>query len=390
VRRGTRRTLACLGLIAVLATGCTGSRETRTPAVAFVAGGDEVRAFLTGLPREAADDPALTPLPDLDRALPAGSVILDVVAVPEGRPALYLLYRDASDRDRLARFDLGGLDPDDAASLSSAPDADLDLTALVGANLDVLDEPLCAVAIDVASDGGWAGLLHDPARCGGSEPPAVLAVELTPDDPADRRVRPTGAGSADAAAAPTFVGTGDDERLAWLRTTGAVALWSPDAPDDPAADTAGIDRLTSDAPALGRAGTGLALADGDRLTFVPLGGGNPGPTWTLDDVTSIDALVASDGLPGVAALGIADAALLVATDLDGEPDDERVGVRSGVAPEAAVLDPYGYLLVATRLRLEAYDALTALDAAAIGPPVARTDLSLPADPVGVAWTFVAP
>ena len=387
MKRTTPRALAFLVLLVALAAGCTGSRETRTPVVAFVAGGNEVRAFLTGLPREAADDPALTPLPDLTRSLPAGSTILDVASVPEGRPALYLLYRDASG-DRLARFDLDALDPNDAASLSPVPDAEIDLSDLVGANLEILDDPLCAVAIDVAPDGAWSGLLHDPAACGGIEPPAVLAVELTPDDPSSRRVRPTGAGTNDAAAAPTFVGTGDDERLAWLRTSGEVALWSPDAPDAPARDTAGVERLTSDGPALGRAGTGLALADGDEVTFVPLGGGEPGPTWTIDGVTTIDALVAAEGLPGVAAVGVADGALLLAAGLDGEPDEERVGVRSGVSAEAAVLDPYGYLLVATPLRLEAYDALTALDDAAIGFPVARADLVLPADPVGVVWTFV--
>ena len=381
------RALAFL-VLAALAVGCTGSRETRTPVVAFVAGGDEVQAFLTGLPREALDDPALTPLPDLTRSLPAGSTILDVAAVPEGRPALYLLYRDATDGDWLARFDLDALDPDDAASVSPTPDAEIDLTDLVGTNLEILDDPLCAVAIDVAPDGAWLGLLHDPAGCGGIEPPAVLAIELTPDDPATRRVRPSGAGTNDAAAPPTFVGTGDDERLAWLRTSGEVALWSPDAPDAPASDTAGVDRLTTAVPALGRAGTGLALADGDELTLVPLGGGEPGPTWTIDGVTTIDALVAADGLPGVVAVGVADGALLLASGLDAEPDDERVGVRTGVSAEAAVLDPYGYLLVATPLRLEAYDALTALDDAAIGFPAASVDVVLPADPVGIVWTFV--
>jgi hypothetical protein len=389
VRSALHRALAFL-LLAAVAAGCTGSRETRTPVVAFVAGGDEVRAFLTGLPREAPGDPALTPLPDLTRSLPPGSTILDLAAVPEGRPALYLLYHDASNVDRLARFDLDALDPNDAASVSSTPDAEIDLTALAS-GIAILAEPLCAAAIDVASDGAWLGLLHEPgqARCGGSGSPAVLAIELLPDDPADRRVRPTSAGTNDASATPTFVGTGDDERLAWLRTSGEVALWSPDAPDAPASETAGVAGLGGDAPSLGRAGTGLALADGDELTFVPLGSAPPGPTWTIDGLTTIDALVAADGLPGVTAVGVADGALVLATGLDGEPDEERVGVRTGASAAAAVLDPYGYLLVATPLRIEAYDALTALDGAAIGVPVARADLVLPAEPVGVVWTFVS-
>jgi hypothetical protein len=389
--RSVRRLLALASLLAVLATGCTGSRETRTPVVAFVAGGDEVRAFLTGLPRETAADPVLTPLPGLARSLPAGSTILDLAAVSAGRPALYLLYRDGAvdPVDRLARFDLDALDPEDPASVSPTPDETIDLSALAS-GLAILAEPLCAVAIDVASDGAWAGLLHEPERCDEGGSPAVLAVELAPDDPADRRVRPVNAGTNDASAAPTFVGTGDDERLAWLRTSGDVALWSPDAPDAPASETAGVASLSSEAPALARAGTGLAVADGDELTFVPLGGGAPGPTWTIDGVTEIGALVAADGLPGVAAIGVAESGLVLVTELDGEPDDDLADVRSSVVARAATLDPYGYLLVASASRLEAYDALTALDDAAIGFRLASTDLILPADPVGVAWTFAAP
>lgn len=373
------------GLMLVLLGGCTGSRETRTPVVAFVAGGSDVQAFLSGLPLEAPNDPALTALPGLTRSIPG--TILDLVAVPDVRPALYLLYRD-DEGDWLARFDLDALDPADPASVSPTPDAELHLTPLA-AGLEILADPLCAVAIDVASDGGWLGLLHDPERCGASSPPAVLAVELESDDAP--RVRPTTAGTSDAAAAPTFVGSGEDERLAWLRTSGDVALWSPDEPDAGAQPLAGVDGLTSDAPALGRAGTGLAVADGDELTFVPLGAGESGPTWTIDDVTTIDVLVAADGLPGVTAVGVAGGSLALVTGLDEEPNEENVEVRTGAAGNAAVLDPYGYLFVATPAELVAYDALAALDVdAALAGPRARTDLSLPADAVGVGWTFVAP
>lgn len=374
----------------LLVTACTGSQTTRTPVVVFLAGTDTsietstLRAFEIELPYDpATGTEPIRELAGFERTL-QGSVIA-LTATRQGDPALYVLLR-IDGVDTLARFDVAGLDTDVPGSLASSPDALVDLDAIVETP-EGLDEELCARAITVTPDGSWLGLLHDPTACASSGPPAVLAIELTPDDPNRRGFGPPTLGTQDAAAAPTFVGRGDDVRLAWVRATGAVTVWSPLDVDAKPVELAVVE-LGSSAPALGRSGTGLAVAYDRDVRYVSLAGGELGPTWTVDDTGTLRDVVDADTLPGTSSIVVGSAGLAVLTDLDADPDDARIDAASVAdADTQAVLGPYGYLYVLTNAELRTFDTLSAATGGAlVSVPSATVDLNGYV-PVAASWTF---
>lgn len=398
-RPAVRWALAVATAMLVALPACTGSGTTAAPIVLFVAGDDggtaTVRAFETLLPPDPArSDEPLVERPELQRTLD-GTDVIDVAAVRDGQPALYLLLRDddgADGTERLVRFDLSSLDPDDSASMPDDPEPVLDDLDTLLVELDVLagDDPLCATGMTLTGDASWLGLLHDPRACRptSSNPPVVIALELAPAAPAQRRIGPPELGTADVAAVPTFFGSGDDARLAWIRATGVVRAWSPFVAGAGSEDLGTID-LGSSAAAIGRSSTGLAVASGTDVRFLSSSDDGAGPVWSLDDAGTVRAVVDADTLPGTATLVLGTDGLALVSDLDQDPDPDRIHTASTAPDAVAVIGPYGFAFVVSGSQLRAYDALTAtVGESGLGGAVATRDLGS-STASALDWAFTA-
>jgi hypothetical protein len=371
-------------------SACTGTREARTPVAVVVGGNDgaggRIEWIASPLPPEPGGDGGeFVPLPAFARELPG--TLVDLAVARETPVGLYALHRDG--RDLLSRFEVGALDLDDPGSLPTTP-VTIDLGRRV-ADAGVLPEPasLCAAGIVVSADGRWAGISHVPANCGdgADETSNVLLVELAPEAGEAPVVVPEAPSTDDAPGTPTFVVRDGEELLAWPLRGGDLVGLALDAPRDPRRDLGVTDAL-SDVLDASRGGLGLVAIDDGRAVSVPLGDGEPGRGWDAPAGTTFVAAVDASGLPGAVAIVRGEDELVVIPDVEAPAGEGEPGQADVPNARDAVVDPYGYVFVASDDRLAAIDVLSYL-AAPDGRPstVLSTSLEAPAEPRAVAWLF---
>lgn len=383
--------LTALTALSLLA-GCTGTQETRTPVAVVVAGNDGANAGTIDLyasplpPDPAASGAELELLPGFRRGLPGP--VVDVAVARADPTRLYVLYRDDADgSDRLRSYDASALALDDPASLPQRDDVDLagrvaDAGVLAG-------EALCATGLTVSDDGRWAGLLHDPAACGGvAGATNVLLVEVEPDVDATPIVVPDPPSTEDAPGTPAFVTLGADDAIVWAKRPGAVVGLPLDDPDGPPEDVADAGEL-SDVLDLGLGGRGVVVISEDGLSSADPSSGEASRVWDAPSGVTFAAVIDADLLPGPAAVLRGTDELVAYPDVDAE-EDEPPGEASVPGIVDAVLDPYGYGFALAADRLRAFDLLTYLaapDGTIDRVPGADVALSEPAAPVAVEWLF---
>jgi hypothetical protein len=375
---------------AALLSGCTGTREARTPLAVVVAGNDEgggrLELIASPLPPEpGADRGAFTPLPGFSRAL--SGTLVDVTVARDTPVRLYVLHRDGT--DRVSRFAAADLDLDDPTSLPSAP-VTIDLGQRV-ADAGVLPEPssLCAAGLAVSADGRWAGVVHVPANCIGESDDSsnVILVELEPDAGEAPVVVPEAPSTDDAPGTPAFVERGGRDLLAWPLRGGSLTAIALDAPNDPRLDLGEVDGL-NDVLDAGRGGRGLVVVDEERAASLDLGDGETGRGWDAPADTTFASVVDGTGLPGAVAIVLTVDGLVVIPDVDASSDDVEPGEASVSDARDAIVDPYGYAFVVSDDRLEAVDVLSYLaDPDGRLSTALRTTLEAPAEPAAVTWLF---
>lgn len=372
-----------------LLVGCTGTQETRTPVAIVVAGNDganlgTIDLYASPLPPDpAASGADLELVPGFRRGLPGALVD---VAVARADPArLYVLYRDGG--DRLRSYHASALALDDPASLPQSDD--LDLAARVADAGVLAGEALCTTGLTVSDDGRWAGLVHDPAACGGAAGATnVLLVELEPAAGDAPRVVPDPPSTEDAPGTPAFVTRGGDEAIVWAQRPGAVVGLPLDDPEGPLEDVADVGEL-SDVLDLGLGGRGVVVVSEDALRSADPTSGEASRIWDAPSGVTLAAVVDADLLPGPSAVLRGTDELVAYPDVDAEEDDPP-GEASVPGIVDAVLDPYGYGFALAPGRLRAFDLLTYLaapDGTIDRVPGADVALSEPAEPVAVAWLF---
>jgi len=388
-RPGTVVLVAALALAALL-SGCTGTREARTPLAVVVAGNDasggRLELVASPLPPEpGADRGEFTPLPGFTRTLPG--TLVDVAVARDAPVRLYALHRDGT--DRLSRFAADDLDLDDPGSLPSTP-VTVDLGQRV-ADAGVLPEPssLCSAGLDVSADGRWAGIVHVPANCGGGADDSsnVILVELVPDAGATPRVVPEAPSTDDAPGTPAFVERDGRDLLAWPLRSGSLTAIALDAPTEPRLDLGEVDGL-SDVLDVGRGGRGLVVVDDERAASLGLGDGEASRTWEAPAGTTFASVVDGTGLPGPVAIVRTVGGLVVIPDVDETDDEVEPGDTSVGNTRDAIVDPYGYAFVVSDDQLAAVDVLSYLaDPDGRLTRVLRTTLDAPAEPVAITWLF---
>lgn len=383
--------LTALTTLTLLA-GCTGTQETRTPVAVVVAGHDGgslgmIDLYASPLPPDpASGDAELELLPGFRRNLPGP--VVDVAVARADPTRLYVLYRDAADGgDRLRSYDASALALDDPASLPQS--GDVDLAGRVADAGVLAGEALCATGLTVSDDGRWAGLVHDPAACGGvAGATNVLLVEVDPDAGATPVVVPDPPSTEDAPGTPAFVTRGSDEAVVWAQRPGAVVGLPLDDPDGPLEDVAEAGEL-SDVLDLGIGGRGLVVTSADAVISVDPTSGEASRVRDAPSGVTFAAVIDADLLPGPAAVLRGTDELVAYPDVDAEEDDPP-GEASVPGIVDGVLDPYGYGFALAAGRLRAFDLLTYLaapDGTVDRVPGADVALSEPTAPVAVDWLF---
>lgn len=355
----------CLALVWL--SGCTGSETAITPLALVVAGqgpsGGTVALLVSPLP------PSGTPRPPEEvgwqgtlTVTLTGSdgepvTIRDVVTVGGSVQEAWVLARGNRDYLFVASIEELRLDGSASWSWTSAP---VDLSSRVAVAGTLAGESLCAVLATASRDGRWLGLVHDPARCGGSSSsvPAVILLDLQADATDPNGVRPRVASTNDARFPPVFGDWRGTQSLLWSTVDGTIlALATTESGSSPT-PVATSEATTIAAPTgAGLGGRGFVVLDDDALAVVPLDGSEALAPFDPDLPGAVTSVVDPASFDDRAVVVRTSAGITYLSGVGTASRSASNGAASGAVD--AIVDPYGYVYVATPSSVVAFDLLAA-------------------------------